>query len=371
MRQNLLRVSPYALLIGLWGIALLGRFWTNGISYGLDYGIYQPDGSHYAYRALVFLGENSSDSAKQVVDWYQNHGIKHNLFPPSFLTPENVNTWGIVSPRILYSLLSVPFVGLLGIPGMLVIPALSFLLLLWVSFILGKRFVSISFGLTLAFALSISPTILRWMISNLTDSLLCALFCIAALILTKLEQGRQNHFALILMVVLTSLTRFCFPIWLAAGLILILNARRKFGSLVILTSFAAFIPTLIAAPPSSLSPGSGDVGLIEKISDIGFSFIRVGFFEIAQLAVLDRGLLAILLVAFILSLVHFRDLASQYFLAITLAVWTIGAINGTIGVNFRYQLPLIPFAIWILSVGLGKFRSRLLGNALHVVGGKA
>lgn len=368
MRQHLFRVSPYILLVGLWGIAILGRFWANGISFGLDYGVYQPDGSHYAYRTLVFLGENSSDAANQVVLWYQNHGFKHNIFPPSFLTPENADSWGIVSPRILYSIFSIPFVGLLGIQGMLVIPALSFLILLWVSFVLGKHFVSVGFGLILAFSLSISPTILRWMISNLTDSLLCALFGIAALALVKITQGGRNHLTLILIVVLTSLTRFCIPIWVAIGLVLIFNARRKFGALVILTALIAFIPTLIAAPSNSLSPSSGDVGLLEKMADIGFSSIKVGFFEIAQLAVLDRGLLAILLAALILSLANFRDLASKYFLAIALAVWTIGAINGTIGVNFRYQLPLVPFAIWVISVGVGKFRSRFMGNALHVVG---
>jgi hypothetical protein len=32
-----------------------------------------------------------------------------------------------------------------------------------------------------------------------------------------------------------------------------------------------------------------------------------------------------------------------------ISLWFTGAINGVIGVNFRYQLPIIPFAIWVVA----------------------
>jgi hypothetical protein len=37
-------------------------------------------------------------------------------------------------------------------------------------------------------------------------------------------------------------------------------------------------------------------------------------------------------------------LSSQLFIGVVIGVFTLGAINGVMGVNFRYQLPLLPFA---------------------------
>jgi len=41
-------------------------------------------------------------------------------------------------------------------------------------------------------------------------------------------------------------------------------------------------------------------------------------------------------------------ISSQMFLAALIAVWLTGAINGVLGVNFRYQLPVIPIMLWAL-----------------------
>jgi hypothetical protein len=40
--------------------------------------------------------------------------------------------------------------------------------------------------------------------------------------------------------------------------------------------------------------------------------------------------------------------SSKLFLLVALAVWLLGAINGVFGVNFRYQLPLVPFIYWVI-----------------------
>jgi hypothetical protein len=81
--------------------------------------------------------------------------------------------------------------------------------------------------------------------------------------------------------------------------------------------------------------------------------------------------LLILILSTLFSIFRLRELASKYFLGVLLAVWFIGAINGTLGVNFRYQLPVLPFAVWVISVGFGKLESGFFGNAIHVVRSKA
>ncbi len=371
MRFRPKRQLPYFLLLLLWVFALAGRFWANGIAFNLDFGIYQPDGAHYAYRALTFLGQSSDQAATQVVDWYRNYGFKNNTFTPYDLQPQNTGTWAIVSPRILYPLLSVPFVALLGIKGMLVIPAIALLVVIWASFLLGKKYVSTGFGLLLAFGLSISPTILRWVPANLTDGLLYAIFAITTLVLVKNKNDRKTFLALAVLVISSSLTRFCFPVWAAIAFVLMFNRQRRLGVFTFAFALACFMPTLLSAPDSALLPNSERTGLLSTISGLAISFVKVGFIEIAQLAVLDRGLLLLLLLATLLSVFYLREVASKYFLGVLLAVWFIGAINGTLGVNFRYQLPLLPFAVWVISLGFGKLGSRFLGNAIHVIRSKA
>jgi hypothetical protein len=70
---------------------------------------------------------------------------------------------------------------------------------------------------------------------------------------------------------------------------------------------------------------------------------KVAFYEVGQLVVLDRLLILMIFFAGAVSIYSLHKESSKYFLLVLLALWVTGAINGTIGVNFRYQLPLIPF----------------------------
>jgi hypothetical protein len=183
-RAQIYQLSFYAVLFSIVFISLISRLLFNGLSLNFDYGLYQPDGAHYFYRTLVFLGHDSFSASNQVADWYRLNGIKNNIFDPAILRPENEQLWGLVSPRLLYPLLSVPFVWLFGAAGMLVVPILSFLILSLFCFLFAKNHGSKNFGLILVFAVTLSPTILRWMISNVTDSLLSAIFAATAYVLS-------------------------------------------------------------------------------------------------------------------------------------------------------------------------------------------
>jgi hypothetical protein len=64
--------------------------------------------------------------------------------------------------------------------------------------------------------------------------------------------------------------------------------------------------------------------------------------------VLDRLLIILLAITFAVAAMNFSRVSAKFFLLTLLALWITGAINGTIGVNFRYQLPVIPFMIYCL-----------------------
>ena len=75
----------FVLALGL--VAIAAKYKYNGLVFGFDYGIYQPDGKYYTYMALDFINNDSKQSAQSVVNWYATHGFKGNIFQVSDLVP--------------------------------------------------------------------------------------------------------------------------------------------------------------------------------------------------------------------------------------------------------------------------------------------
>ena len=118
-RQNI--IAPVVLFV-FTVLTVISKLKFHGLQNGMDFGIYQPDGALYTMRTLLFLGHDQTEAANQISQWYATNAYKRNDIDPSALIPANNPVWGLVAPRPLYPLLSVPFVWLIGIPGMLVIP---------------------------------------------------------------------------------------------------------------------------------------------------------------------------------------------------------------------------------------------------------
>ena len=369
MRLN--RQLQWGLVLFITVTAIVSRLRFNGLILDFDYGIYQPDGSHYAYRTLTFLGVDSNAAAERVVSWYQIHGIKNNVFPPNFLTPENTETWGLAAPRILYSLLSVPFVYLFGLPGMLAIPVVSFAVLIFCVFRMSELMNKPAIGFLLVLVLSTSPTVLRWMIANITDSLLAALFAVIPLLLMNKISVRYWYALITALIVLTSITRFSLPIWLSIAAVLWLQRMRFQSIWVFVLSMVSFLPTFLYMPSNAVLPANAEAGVPTKVLLLVRSFFEVGFVEVAQLGAIDRMLLVMLVVALAVALRQPREVSSIYFLAVLLSVWVIGAINGTLGVNFRYQLPVLGFACWAILTNSTQFTDWFSRRRIDVIGEEA
>ena len=272
MRIN--RPLQWGLVLSITVIAIISRLKFNGLVLDFDYGVYQPDGSHYTYRTLTFLGIDSSAAAERVVNWYQIHGIKHNVFLPSFLMPENSGAWGLSAPRVLYPFLSVPFVYLLGIPGMLVIPAASLALLVFCVYRMSELRGKQPIGFLIVLVLCTSPTVLRWMIANITDSLLAALFAVVALLLMSKTTLPYWYWGMSLLIVSTSITRFSLPIWIGISVVLWINRMRKQSLWVFVLSTISFLPTFLYMPSSAVLPANAEEGVLTKLVLLFKSFFR-------------------------------------------------------------------------------------------------
>lgn len=349
--MQLIRQYRYEILVSaLWAVTVAAKIKFDGLVFGFDYGVYQPDGKFYTFMALDFFNHNPADSAKQVVDWYAIHGFKMNTFTIQDLMPSTSYAYPVISHRILYPLLSAPFVAMLGIPGMLVIPALSFLVLLLsiqkISIIAKKPFV----GLIIVLALSNSSTVIRWMIVNCTDSLLTGLFALVPFCLFAIL--KEKKFALIglaFLIILTSATRFILPAWLAIFLVLFMkNIYRKEMLILGALSIASSIPALTAQLSTALLPASTSTPTYLKVLQLPVVFIKVVAVDILEFGVLDRVLLLLLVITSVQAIRLRRNLSSMLYWAVLISTYLIGSINGTLGVNFRYQMPVLVFCAWVL-----------------------
>ena len=355
-----------ALLVIFWLLAVGGRLYTSGISYSFNYSVFQPDGVLYALRTYMFLGEDQLTAAKLIENWYFVHGGSKTHFDPASILPSNSPAWGLVAPRVLYPLLSVPFVAAIGMNGLLFIPSLSLLILVFVVYSLGKKRLQPTVALTVSLILLLSPTVLRWMVANITDSLFVALFALVCLCLESESNRKRTYLYITALIILTSLTRFATPIWLALAMVDFIHNRRGRAVFIGVVSLLATIPTYLTQPTNSVLPREGDLSLVEKLVALPISFLKILFIEVAQLAVLDRLLLLFLFTSMAFALIRFKDQSSLRFLMVLLATWAIGALNGSLGVNFRYQMPVIPFAAAVLIINANYLRDWLFRRISNV-----
>jgi hypothetical protein len=346
------------ILILTWSVSVIARLKFNGLAYGFDYGLYQPDGMHYTFRTLTFLGNSDLASAQLVSEWYATHAFKFSQINPYDLLPENNRVWGVISPRVLYPTLSMPFVAILGIPGMIAVSAISFLVLLLTVYVIGRKYNQEGLSVIVALLLTASVTTTRWMISNCTDALLVGITCFAVLVLISGLSDNLKLVSLSVIGILGVLTRFSLPIWLSIALVLFTQRKIRIALALMTSASLATIPTYISQPEDAVLPGTKDLSGFDKLLALPISFFKVAFIEIAQLAALDRVLLIFFVTSCIIAILRIHEIENKYFVFVALAVFGIGAINGVLGVNFRYQLPLVPFMIWTFLAFTSRVNNR-------------
>jgi len=337
----------FAALI-IWIITVLIKFKYNGLIFNFDYGLYHPDGALYTTRALDWSGYSETEAAKIVSDWYNTHAFKFNNTSPLDFYYSVHPLYAEYSSRVLYPFLSVPFVKIFGIPGMLVIPSFSLLVvMLFVAKIgvgLQKPFTSF----LILVMISSSPTTTRWMMINTTDALLVGLFSIVAYFLAKKVKCVKWYIIFGVLVVLTGITRISLLFWIAIALVLLLQNNTKKSIYIIAISIIVVIPTLLSNSSNSFLAVEAQRSLWQRFLLYPFYLIKITFYEFAQLFILDRVLFFMCILSLFYAFKYLHKESSRYLVFIFLAGLLTGAVNGTVGVNFRYQLPVLTFICWSL-----------------------
>ena len=340
--------SALIITLGLWALTVASKFKFNGLMFGFDYGLFHPDGSLYTFKTLTLMGQTQHDAAMKVSDWYSHHAYKLTDIDPKSLYFDLNPSWEIYGTRLVYPILSIPFVAILGINGMLVVPALSFLTLLLGVLCIGRHYGQIIPSVFVVAGLCISVTVSRWMLINSTDSLLVALTTIFTYISVKNLKNRYWVPVALIIIFLGSFTRFSLLLWLSFALVLAFRKEPMRALVVSTFSVVFFVPTLFREYQSAVLPNYPSTSLISKAVQLPISMARVAFFDLAQLAVLDRLLLFLVAGATLLALINWKSLSGLYFLSSLFMLWFTAGINGTPGVNFRYQLPILPIMSWVI-----------------------
>lgn len=341
-------VDFYAIIFLVWVIAMMVKLKFNGLVFGFDYGLYHPDGALYSVKALDWSGLTEMQAATKVSIWYNLHAFKFNTTSPADFFYANHDLYREYSTRVMYPLLSVPFVKIFGVPGMLVVPALSLLTLMFlvakIGIIQNKRCVS----LLVLIGISSSSTVMRWMLCNTTDALLVAIFSVAGFLLVKKISSSYWYFAFGMLILVSGLTRISVVFWIAIASVLWFQKFKVRSTYVLLLSISIAIPTLFTHPSSSFLAVEGNKTFLEKLFLYPYYLIKVTFYEAMQLMILDRIFFVVCALCLYLSLKNIHKVSSRLLLHVLLAGLLTGALNGNVGVNFRYQLPVLYFICWSL-----------------------
>jgi hypothetical protein len=326
-----LLTHPLTLIFAAWLATILSRLIKHGDVYGLNYNLFQPDGALYHAFTLHLQGNSWADSARSVNQFFQ--GQIGTSYLGQTIEP---NIQSVILTRPLLSILSVPFVFLLGQVGMLVVPSISFLVLGLVIYRIGTKTDRPFLAVFLYFTLTLSSSVNRWLVSDLTDGLLVAIIAMIYLLIFR----SQTRVLFILLVVLALITRPSGPV-LIALLAPFAFINRKLALFVGITlSILGTLLLSFVSPEAAGTQTSGTYTVYQRVQDFALHGLKVLVVEFGQLFVMDRVLFVFIVLSTFTAIFTWKNVYSKSYLSLFVACFAMGAWNGALGVNFRYQLPL-------------------------------
>lgn len=197
VRQRLASVAPLSgwLLVGAaYLLALLGskehlRQWG-------------PDARYYLAWAYRYGGLSEREAGSRTYAYLDTFGWFRDFCGPG-CRPDDTYSWlfhgftgGLVAPRVLYPLLSAPFVRLFGPEGMLVVPVLAYAVCLVLVMALAARLVGPRWSVLAGLATVLPVAMSRWSSYAYTEALTMALFVACVVVLPLARKARRWDWAL-------------------------------------------------------------------------------------------------------------------------------------------------------------------------------
>jgi hypothetical protein len=315
--------------------------------------LFAPDTRYYAAMALWFGGASKEEAARQVTALSARSGW---VTPPV----DTLFGWGLVQPRVVLPALSVPFVKIWGIDGMVVVPALAMAGVIGVlTWALARRWGGAAAAATVVLVMC-SPLIMFYGSAMLTESL-SALWGALTLVAAWRYQSRGGWRPVAWMVALTVVSGFTrqstlIPAgaFVTAWLVAALFRRRPNGwgvpalAVAVTSVSVQLLQTRLFPTFSQLNQFKAKTGahtLGEALLGAPELAWRIARADLNSITKIDHALLVLLTLSLVSMVIYWRRAESHLLLGALLGVELYQVTNGT-PTAFRYAMPgLVFFAV--------------------------
>lgn len=340
--------------------ALLAALFAAGyVYYHATHRGYTGDGLYYAAMAMMRAGHPYWDALHAVGGYFHDPNIfrlDYGFFDPQF-NP-------LIKPRVMYPVLSVPFVWMFGVGGMWAVPVLAALYTLWGN----TRLIARLYSPRIAFAVLIPflTTIAWWEFGTgvYTEPLAIAFMtCLLRNLPLGRAVGPRQHCVVALMLVALSLTRQMtmvpMAMLVAPYLWSVLRARRARTAWLVPAAVGALVGGLallllmVWAPYDALdgflrNTHSKTLGLaVRHLPSIAWRLLRG---ESASYLRADLPMVLLWVAAIASCVARWRGYVAALFIGAAGSSVVFAVLNGVPG-SLRYFVPMYPVLLLMVAEG--------------------
>ncbi|MFF2493079.1 hypothetical protein [Agromyces sp. NPDC058064] len=321
------------------------------------YRFFFPDSRYYLAMAYLFGGADPETARDLTVDFADPRGIP---VPPV----DDLFGWGLVQPRVVYPVLSVPFVKLFGAHGLAVVPLLAAVALtILLTLILMRRYGNVVAVATMLLVNG-SLFLMSFHTGMLTESL-SGLFAVLALIAAWRWLERPTPWLLVAMGAATAASAFTrqatlimagafVMAWLLGSLVGRRNSPWMWPAIVVGGTAVGcqVLQSLIFPSFSQLDQFLKQAGaetLGEAILRVPAMLLHILASDAAAMMRADRTLLFLIGLAVASMILFWRRTESHLLLGAILGIALYNVTNGT-PTQFRYATPGLVFYVLAAAV---------------------
>ena len=327
--------------------------------------LFAPDSRYYAGMALWFGGESQSEAARQVAEVSAQSGWASPGASVLF-------GWGLVQPRVVLPALSVPFVKLWGIDGLVVVPGLALACLMALLAVQLSRRYGATAGVGALVLVMCSPQIMFYGAAMLTESLsaLWGALTVGAAWQYRRRPGWGPVVAMVGLTLVSAFTRQATLIvagafvtaWLAA--VLLRRRPTAWGVpalAVAVTAVGAQVVQSKVFPTFSQldqfkakTHADSLTGALLGAPRLAAHIART---DLVSFARADRPLLVLIALCIVSGVVFWRREETHLLLGAVAGIELYGVTNGT-PTAFRYAMPGLVFFALSLALLLSSVTAR-------------
>lgn len=330
---------------------------------------YYPDSAHYLAMSLWFSGTPQQEAFQTVFDLNVANGYDPNTSVAVLFD------WGLVKPRVVLSVLSIPFMWVFGQAGLTVTTGIITLVLILVLYKLISRYYGRPAAVISLVLMMSSMSIMAFSVAMLTESLsaLWGVLSVAAAFRYRRDGRLRWILAIVVITLLSAFTRQATFIVAGAFVVAFLlslfsrGERRKWALPALAAAGAALAAQLIQTLLFPFSQGdqymrmTGTDSLWGAILATPKLLKDILVQELYSYMHEDQALVVLLVLCAISMVLFWRRTETHLLLGALLGIALYNITNGN-ATHFRYAVPGIVFFLMSLSLLLNRVLLKVVPN---------